>query len=299
MFDDARMKVSVGVCAYNEGRNIGRCLESVLAQRMASAELIEVLVISSGSTDDTDDVVRSFSARDRKVVLHRQQDREGKNSAVNLFMEKATGDVLVLVNADNILKEGCLQALVGPFKDEKVGVAGGHPQPVNDRRAVVGFAVFMLWDMHHRLSLIYPKVGEVMAFRNLRIQIPTGMQSDEDLIRMDLERKGFRSVYAPDAIVLNRGPQTVRDYFKQRTRVNIGERYMKRWFDFDIPTWDKHYLFESWRGFLKDNGKDFWKIAIAMGMELLARAYATVHVIMDKGDRPVWNMVETTKEIGP
>jgi biofilm PGA synthesis N-glycosyltransferase PgaC len=299
MFDDARMKVSVGVCAYNEGRNIGRCLESVLAQRMVSAELMEVLVISSGSTDDTDDVVRSFSSRDRRVVLHRQQKREGKNSAVNLFMENATGEVLVLVNADNILKEGCLQALVGPFEDDKVAVAGGHPQPVNDRRTAVGFAVFMLWDMHHRLSLIYPKVGEVMAFRNLHIQIPTGMQSDEDLIRMDLERKGFRSVYAPDAIVLNKGPETVRDYFKQRTRVNIGERYMKRWFDFDIPTWDKHYLFESWRGFLKDNGKDFWKIAIAMGMELLARAYATVHVMMDKGDRPVWNMVETTKEIGP
>jgi biofilm PGA synthesis N-glycosyltransferase PgaC len=295
----AEMKVSVGVCAYNEGRNIARCMGSVLAQKLEGMDLLEMIVVSSGSTDDTDKIVTDLSSRDPTVLLVRQEEREGKNSAVNLFMDRANGDVLVLVNADNILKEGCLNALVSPFLDEKVGVAGGHPQPVNDRRTVVGFAVFMLWDMHHRLSLIYPKVGEVMAFRNLNIQIPTGMQSDEDLIRMDLERKGYRSVYVPDAIVINKGPETVRDYFKQRTRVNIGERYMKRWFDFDIPTWDKRYLFESWRGFLKDNRKDIWKIGVAIGLELLARAYATLHVMLDKGDRPVWNMVETTKDIGP
>jgi biofilm PGA synthesis N-glycosyltransferase PgaC len=293
------MNVSVGVCAYNEGRNMARCIESILSQRLNGPELLETIVVSSGSTDDTDKVVSSFSSRDPRVVLIRQERREGKNSAVNLFMEMAKGDVLVLVNADNILKEGCLDALISPFRDEKVGVAGGHPEPVNDKRTVVGFAVFMLWDMHHRLSLIYPKVGEVMAFRNLHIQIPTGMQSDEDLIRMDLERRGYRSVYVPDAIVINKGPETVRDYFKQRTRVNIGERYMKRWFDFDIPTWDKRYLFESLRGFIKDNKKDAWKIMVAMGFEMLARAYATVHVMLDKGDRPVWNMVETTKDIGP
>jgi biofilm PGA synthesis N-glycosyltransferase PgaC len=295
----AEMKVSVGVCAYNEGRNIARCMGSVLAQKLEGMDLLEMIVVSSGSTDDTDKIVTDLSSRDPTVLLVRQEEREGKNSAVNLFMDRANGDVLVLVNADNILKEGCLNALVSPFLDEKVGVAGGHPQPVNDRRTVVGFAVFMLWDMHHRLSLIYPKVGEVMAFRNLHIQIPTNMQSDEDLIRMDLERKGYRSVYVPDAIVINKGPETVRDYFKQRTRVNIGERYMKRWFDFDIPTWDKRYLFESWRGFLKDNRKDIWKIGVAIGLELLARAYATLHVMLDKGDRPVWNMVETTKDIGP
>ena len=293
------MNVSVGVCAYNEGRNMARCIESILSQRLKGPELLETIVVSSGSTDDTDKVVNSFSSIDPRVVLIRQERREGKNSAVNLFMKMAKGDVLVLVNADNILKEGCLDALISPFRDEKVGVAGGHPEPVNDKRTVVGFAVFMLWDMHHRLSLIYPKVGEVMAFRNLHIQIPTGMQSDEDLIRMDLERRGYRSVYVPDAIVINKGPETVRDYFKQRTRVNIGERYMKRWFDFDIPTWDKRYLFESLRGFIKDNKKDAWKIMVAMGFEMLARAYATVHVMLDKGDRPVWNMVETTKDIGP
>jgi poly-beta-1,6-N-acetyl-D-glucosamine synthase len=155
----------------------------------------------------------------------------------------------------------------------------------------------MLWDMHHRLSLIYPKVGEMMAFRNLHIQIPTGMQSDEDLIRMDLEKKGYRSVYVGEATVINKGPSTVRDYIKQRTRVNIGERYMKKWFDVDIPTWDPRFLFQALQSFIKENWRYLDKMFLAICLEAYARVYASLHVRMDKGDRPVWSMVETTKKL--
>jgi biofilm PGA synthesis N-glycosyltransferase PgaC len=291
------MKVSVGICAYNEGKNIGRCIESVLAQVMTRDQLIEVIVISSGSTDDTDMIVMQYAGSNDRVRLTRQEKREGKNSAVNEFMRQGEGDVLVLVNADNILRPGSLSALVSPFIDEKVGVAGGHPLPVNSKKEIIGFAVFMLWDMHHRLSLIHPKVGEMMAFRNMHIQIPTKMQSDEDLVRMELEKRGYRAVYVPDAIVINKGPETVRDYLKQRTRVNIGERYMKKWFDLDIPTWDQSYLFKALQGFIKENWKDSWKMFLAIGLEAFARAYASLHVKLDKGDRPVWNMVETTKDL--
>jgi cellulose synthase/poly-beta-1,6-N-acetylglucosamine synthase-like glycosyltransferase len=291
------MNVSVGVCAYNEAKNIGRSIGSVLEQTLHVASLLEVIVISSGSTDGTDDIVTEFASKDDRVRLVRQEKREGKNSAVNEFMREAKGDVLVLVNADNIVGKGSLNALVAPFVDETVGVAGGHPLPVNSKGSIVGFAVFMLWDMHHRLSLIYPKVGEMMAFRNMHIQIPTGMQSDEDLIRMDLEKKGLRSVYVSDATVINKGPETVHDFLKQRTRVNIGERYMKKWYDFDIPTWDKSLLFNAAQGFIRDNWMDAWKVVLAVGLEAFARIYASIHARLDRGDKPVWNVVETTKQI--
>jgi cellulose synthase/poly-beta-1,6-N-acetylglucosamine synthase-like glycosyltransferase len=254
-------------------------------------------VVSSGSTDGTDAIVREYGAKDGRVRLLRQEKREGKNSAVNAFMSSANGDILVLVNADNNLAPCALDRLVSRFQDPKVGVVGGRPMPVNRKDTVAGFAVHMLWDMHHRLSLIYPKVGEAIAFRNLHIQIPTGMQSDEDLVRMDLEKRGFRTVYEPEAVVINKGPETVRDYWKQRTRVNIGERYMKRLFDFDIPTWDNHYLFQAYLGFLKDNSSQIVRMSAAVVMEMLARVYASIYVLLDKGDKVVWSMVESTKNV--
>ena len=212
-------------------------------------------------------------------------------------MAIAKGDILVLVNADNNLSEGALEKLVSHFNDPKVGVVGGRPMPVNRKDTIAGFAVHMLWDMHHRLSLLYPKVGEVIAFRNVHIQIPTGMQSDEDLVRMDLEKRGYRTEYEPEALVINKGPDTVRDYWKQRTRVNIGERYMKRLFDFDIPTWDNSYLFQAYLGFLKDNSSQIFRMTAAILMELLARVYASIYVKLDKGDKAMWSMVESTKKV--
>jgi poly-beta-1,6-N-acetyl-D-glucosamine synthase len=289
--------VSVGVCAYNEEKNIGHTLDSILVQKVHDASVGEIIVISSGSTDSTDVIVKQYIANDGRVRLLRQAKREGKNSAVNAFMADAKGDILVLVNADNNLANGSLDHLVSHFKDPKVGVVGGRPMPVNRKDSIAGFAVHMLWDMHHRLALIYPKVGEAIAFRNLHIQIPTGMQSDEDLIRMDLEKRGYRTVYEPAAVVINKGPETVRDYWKQRTRVNIGERYMKRLFDFDIPTWDNRYLFQAYLGFLKENSSNIIRMSAAIAMEMLARVYASIYVLLDKGDKVMWSMVESTKNV--
>ena len=226
-----------------------------------------------------------------------QNKREGKNSAVNEFIKASKSEVLVLVNADNTLDPLSLKYLLEPLKDGKVGIVGGHPKPVNPKDKVVGFAVYMLWDMHHRLSLIYPKTGELIAFRNLSYTLPTTMQSDEDLIRLDLEKKGYVAAYAADAIVHNKGPVTIGDFIKQRTRVNIGEIYLRRNFDYSVPTWNLKYLFGAYIDFMKANHKSILRTAQAMSLELYCRAYATVYVKMDKGDKKMWSQVGSTKDV--
>jgi cellulose synthase/poly-beta-1,6-N-acetylglucosamine synthase-like glycosyltransferase len=299
--DMARSKVihaSVGVCAYNEERNILSSLRSLKGQREEGFSLKDIIVVSSGSTDRTDALVTEASLSDERVRLLRQERREGKNSAVNLFLSQAKGDVCVLVNADNTLEPDSLARLLAPFSDPTVGMAGGRPVPTNDKGTVSGFAVHMLWDMHHRLSLLYPKVGELVAFRNLGITLPTTMQSDEDIMRMELEKKGLRTVYVPEAIVHNKGPTSVRDFLKQRTRVNIGEQYMKRIYDYDIPTWNPKWLFRSYMDFLRDNRGDLPRTIAAMGLEAYARIYAVLYVKLDRGDKAVWSQVSSTKDVG-
>lgn len=288
---------SVGVCAFNEEMNIRSCLDSILGQRLRGQELLEVIVVSSGSTDRTDSIVLDRAAQDPRVRLLRQQTREGKNSAINAFMDEARGEVLVLANADNRLADGSLQSLLAPFEDQAVGMVGGHPVPVNRKDSLAGFAVHMLWDMHHRVSLIYPKAGELVAFRRLEERLPVRTQSDEDIIRMFLERKGLRTVYAEGAVVYNKGPDNLRDFMVQRARVNIGERYMKRTYDYDIPTWDARLLFQSFVSFLRDNRRHPLYVTGAMGLELAARAYASLYVRMDKGDKAVWRQVASTKDL--
>jgi cellulose synthase/poly-beta-1,6-N-acetylglucosamine synthase-like glycosyltransferase len=291
------LRASVGVCAYNEEKNILACLESLVSQRLDGFVLGEIFIVSSGSTDGTDRFVNEFASTDSRVRLLRQERREGKNSAVNFFISQAQGEILVLANADNRLGTGALQKLLDPFLDEKVGMAGGHPVPVNSKETFTGFAVHMLWDMHHRVSLLYPKTGELVAFRNLGIQLPAGTQSDEDTMRMELERRGYCTAYAPEAIVFNKGPMHIGDYFKQRTRVDIGEMYLKRWHNYSLPTWDTKTLLSALTGFAKENRRHLGKMTVAIGLEYGARIYARLYVALDRGDKAVWLPVASSKDL--
>ena len=290
--------ITIGICAYNEEKNIERTIRSVFMQEQQCYSIDRILVVSSGSTDRTDEIVRALEEEDSRVRLLPQKSREGKNSAINLILSETQTEVNVLLNADNVFKTPVsLDYLIKPMEDPKVGVVGGHPYPTNDPSDIAGFTVQLVWVMHHHISLVNPKVGEIMAFRDIGTVLPTDMQSDEDILRMELEKKGFRTVYAPEASILNRGPETIKDYLKQRMRVNIGERYMKRIFDYDIPTHNFGNLFRALLDSAKDIGFHPFKLMAAIFLELLSRYQAILYVKADMGDLCVWEQVETTKKV--
>ena len=292
------LDITIGICAYNEAQNIERSIRSIYDQKTKDITVREVIVVSSGSTDGTDDIVRRLADEYGNITLIRQEKREGKNSAINCYLENKTCDVVVMLNADNIFgNENSLYSLVSPFFDEKVGMVGGHPVPTNDKKDKVGFATHVLWTMHHHLALDYPKIGELVAFRDIGTRLPTDQQSDEDIIRMNLEKAGYNCIYAPDAIVLNRGPETEEDFLKQRIRVNIGEVNMKRKFDYDIPSWNKKYLMKAVMGTVKDLGFHPFNLLYAVRLEMKARKTAEEHIDSGDADMNIWDQVTTTKKL--
>lgn len=292
------LDITIGICAYNEAQNIERSIRSIYDQKTKDINVEEVIVVSSGSTDGTDDIVRRLAEEYGNITLIRQEKREGKNSAINCYLDNKTCDVVVMLNADNIFgNENSLYSLVSPFFNEKVGMVGGHPVPTNDKKDKVGFATHVLWTMHHHLALVYPKIGELVAFRDIGTRLPTDQQSDEDIIRMNLENAGYDCIYAPDAIVLNRGPETEEDFLKQRIRVNIGEVNMKRKFNYDIPSWNKKYLMKAVMGTVKDLGFHPFKLLYAVRLEMKARKTAEEHIDSGDADMNIWDQVTTTKKL--
>jgi glycosyltransferase involved in cell wall biosynthesis len=55
------LRVSVGVFAYNEAANIGFLLDALLSQKLQLAQIDEIIVVSSASTDGTDEIVSDYS----------------------------------------------------------------------------------------------------------------------------------------------------------------------------------------------------------------------------------------------
>ncbi len=290
--------ITIGVCAYNEEKNIERTLRSIFLQTGDLFTIEEIIVVSSGSTDKTDEIVKSLTEEFSMIKLLRQEEREGKNSAINLILESKICDVVVSLNADNVFgDESSLNALIEPLLSPEVGMVGGHPIPTNEINTIAGYASHLLWKMHHYVSLINPKIGELVVFRDIGTRLPTNMQSDEDIIRMELERLGYKLVYAPEAIILNRGPETIKDFIKQRTRVNIGERIVKRHFNYDLPTHDYSILFGALFSSIKEMGFHPIKLPMAIFLEMWSRLRAVVHVAIKKEDDCIWDQVATTKKL--
>ena len=101
-------------------------------------------------------------------------------------------------------------------------MVGGRPVPVNDATTFMGHAVHVLWRLHDRLARMQPKLGEVIAFRNVISGIPTDSPVDEISIQALISQLGYQLIYEPACIVYNKGPLTIRDFLKQRRRIYAG-----------------------------------------------------------------------------
>ncbi|MCQ2070365.1 MAG: glycosyltransferase [archaeon] len=292
------LEITVGVCAYNEAKIIETAIRSVYSQVLEGIVIKEVLVVSSGSTDGTDEIVIGLSKEFPSLRLYRQEKKEGKNSAINCYLDNKVCDLVVMLNADNAFgTNDSLQKLVEPFRDPKVGITGGHPVPTNDTSDIVGFAVNMMWSMHHHLALEHPKLGEIIAFRDIGTRLPLDKQSDEDIIRMEIEKAGYTCIYVGDCIIRNRGPETFSDFQEQRVRVNAGECRMKKDFDYNIPTWNKKYLIRAMLACTRDLGFHPIKMIRVARWEIKFRKMAQEYVDSGKPDLNNWIRVESTKKL--
>ena len=291
------LPITIGICAYNEAQIIERSIRSVYSQKLDGIVIDEVIVVSSGSTDGTDDIVKNLMSEYPNLRLIRQEKREGKNSAINCYLDSKKTEIVVMLNADNAFgTDESLQKLVEPLRADDVGITGGHPVPTNDPKDKVGFAVCLMWAMHHELAMIHPKIGELIAFKDIGTRLRTDMQSDEDMLRMKIEEAGMKCVYVGDSIILNRGPETLDDFIKQRVRVNVGECVMKKNFDYDIPTWNKKYLLKAMFASRKVVGFHPFKMLWVARLEMKCRKQA--QEIADRGgDMPVWEQVKSTKKL--
>lgn len=217
---------TVGVMAYNEENNIVQILHALLNQHLDIAQIREIVVVASGCTDRTVALAQEIAQVHPLIKVEVQTERAGKAAAINHLISIAQGEVIVLVGADTLPDPTALENLVKPFVDPSVGMTGARIVPLNDPRRFLGFVVQTLWHVHHRLALRSPKLGELVAFRNVVAALPINSATDEVALEALISTQGYRLVYTPTAIVYNRGPQTLSDFLLQRRRIFAGHLHI-------------------------------------------------------------------------
>lgn len=292
-----KLKCSIGVIVYNEAQNIGNLLELITAETYADVEISEIIVVSSASTDGTNEIVDFYEKHDKRVKLITEKERRGKSSAINLFLKHSTNELLIIESGDTLPAKGTIRKLILPFLDPNVGMTGGRPVPVNSSITFSGYAVNLLWKLHHKMALKTPKLGEMIAFRRVFDSIPAESAVDEASIEALINEKKLSKVYLPDAIIHNKGPEEISGFIKQRKRIETGHLWLIKKHNYKVVSQQKSILLSLLIDEIIEKPQDIMKIFAVMFVEMYARLLGLFDYYIKKKNPFTWEIINSTKNL--
>ncbi len=133
-------KLSVLVPVFNERYLVGELLRRLLEIHVPELSSIEIIVVDDGSSDGSADIVESIAAANSdRLRFIRKERNQGKGSAIRTAIEQATGDLIVIQDADLEYDPRDLAKLLRPFWEDGADVVYGSRFAASDRRRVLLF----------------------------------------------------------------------------------------------------------------------------------------------------------------
>lgn len=216
--------LSIVIPVHNEAE----ILEAKLANTFESdypREKLEVLVVSDGSTDGTAEIAAGWSGSGVRLL---ELERSGKAAALNAGAAAATGEILVLSDANGMLERSTLKRLVAPFGDPEVGGVCAHKRyriVTGSDTTEVGENLYWRYDswqkrLESAAGSVFAADGTLYALRReLYSPIVEPAQADDIAVSTRIVLGGARLVYAPEAVVWEEAPTEGVAEFRRKVRV--------------------------------------------------------------------------------
>lgn len=215
--------VSITVPAYNEAATIANTLETLLAVDYPPDRL-QILVVSDGSTDGTDEIVSGYA--DRGVELLRVESRRGKSAAENAARKHLRGEIVLNTDASVRVDSAALKHLVRRFADPDVGLASGRDVSVENtevarNKGEAGYVGYEMWvrDLETRAGGIVGASGCLYAIRRRfhDVEVPEHLSRDF-MSALTTREGGCRAVSVPEALCFVPRTPSLRREYKRKVR---------------------------------------------------------------------------------
>ena len=196
--------VSIVMAVRNEGLRLRRKLDN-LRQLEYPPHLLQIVIASDGSTDDTEDILHLERDQVETVML---KESVGKAAALNAAVRHATGEILVFLDARQRVDLRALRELTANFADAGVGAVSGELLLEEESGAPAADAVGLYWKIEKMVRRLESASGSVVGVtgaiyairRELFEELPPGLLLDDVLVPMRIARRGRRVVFEPKAI---------------------------------------------------------------------------------------------------
>ena len=219
-------KVSLLIAAYNEDQNIEEKILNSLELDYPK-DKIEIVIVSDGSTDKTDEISKKYSKFG--IKLFRVDGRVGKTEARNRAVKFFKNEIVVFSDATTIYRKDAILKLVRNFSDDSIGMVSGNLNYLNSGKGNMGIGTLVYWKYEQNIKMaqshfftLTGAVGCMNAFRrNLYQHLPPNIIEDFTQPLMIISQNR-RVVHEPEAICFERTTQNPSQEFKMRVRVIRG-----------------------------------------------------------------------------
>jgi cellulose synthase/poly-beta-1,6-N-acetylglucosamine synthase-like glycosyltransferase len=218
-------RVTILISAYNEEKHIRATIENKLSLDYPG-DSIEIIVISDGSEDQTDEIVSTF--QDKGVRLIRQEPRKGKTSALNMAVPQSKGEILVFSDANSLYDREALRNLMENFADPGVGYVTGKMVYVNPDGTLVGDGCSAYMKYENLLRTIETRAGSIVGVDGgidaVRKSLYRPMKADQlpdFVLPLMVVEQGYRVVYEHRALLKEDTLKSSEDEYRMRVRVSL------------------------------------------------------------------------------
>jgi len=222
--DDKLRTVSFVIAVYNGEKFLERKLRTILGLNYPH-ELMEILVVSDGSTDRTDEIAGSFAGQGVRFL---RVPHGGKAAALNAGVPHVSGEILALCDVRQTLDPDCLRNVVACFGDPRIGsvspktiiVAGD----MHEEATTSAYWRYEDWirRRHTRIDSTFGYSGAFAAMRReLWEPLPPGTLLDDVYVPLKAFFRGYRILYEPEATMYD-FPTVLQSEFRRKMRLQAG-----------------------------------------------------------------------------
>ena len=204
-----------------------RKLQNLLALKYPAGRM-EIIVVSDGSTDATNQILSTFMNDSLRAIFRLRH--EGKASGLNQAIRQARGEIVVFADARQVIEPDALKQLVANFADPSVGGVTGelvlHESATG--RSLEGVGLY--WRLEKKVRQWEATIGSVVgatgAFyavrRNLLVTLPTGVILDDVYLPLQVVRQGYRMAFESRAVARESLQSSARQEFRRKVRTLTG-----------------------------------------------------------------------------
>ena len=224
------INVSILIAAYNEDNVIEEKLKSI-AKSDYNIDRIEILVGSDGSTDKTNEIVKSFNKSFPQIKLIEFSGRNGKPAIIDKLKEQALYNILIITDANVIFDRNTIGCLVRHFANKDIGLVdtrmintGLKKEGISmQEKSYISMEVELKYHEGQAFGCLIGPFGGCYAIRkDLMAEVPTNFLVDDFFICMKVLESGSLAINDKNALVYEDVSNLLSEEFRRKTRIAIG-----------------------------------------------------------------------------